>query len=219
MFDFFRQNKSSINSITIPSFGWDKEEETISKIEWINEDATISLLLNFFDIEPNIPTITDLKKIRDFYRNSISQVNGGLIEVDVIDLKGYKAIKTIFKVKQEPTGMIYLASLTIPFEKCSYVIKIQAPEFDVTGIRDAVILEKLLTENKITFKENGLENWFEDPYEKDFKSNCLMNKSELSIYDDMFVNHPLSQARKLIAEIEKGIEFKPEILRNKKFTK
>jgi hypothetical protein len=219
MFNLFKKKKSTINSIIIPNFGWVKDIEDETRIEWRNPENTIGLTQNFFDKEPDLPTITDLVFLRNFYRNAVTYAGAGLIEVDIIDVKGVKAVKTIFKVPQQPKGMVYLASITIPFEKCSYVIKIQAPELGITGMRDSVIMQKLLAENKISIGENGFENWFQDPYDVHFKSNCLMNKSEDNAYDSMFANHPLSQARKLLATIIEDIQFNPEISKNNTFNK
>ena len=115
--------------------------------------------------------------------------------------------------------MVYLASLTIPFKNSSCVIKIQAPEIGLAGMRDSVIAHKLIQEGKISSGVNGYENWFCDPYDSDFKIGTLMNKSENPIYDVDFDNHPLTQARQLISQIEKGIEFKPKIEKLKLFTK
>ena len=63
------------------------------------------------------------------------------------------AIKTIFKFPQDPTGMTYLGSYTIPFKKYSYVIKIQAPELGVTGMRDSIIAAKFLATNEYSMTE------------------------------------------------------------------
>ncbi len=219
MFSFLKSKKSTIQSISIPNFDWNMETENTALLVWINNEKTMGLSLNYFDLKPDLPTITDLDMIRDFYRTLVSQANGGLVEVDIIDLKGHAAVKTIFKFKQEPHGMAYLASLTIPFEKCSYVIKIQAPEFDMTGMRDSMILADFMREKKVKLGKNGLENWLQDPYDSDFKSTCLMNPSDLPVYDAEFPNHPLSQARKLLATIESDIEFKADIANNKKFIK
>jgi hypothetical protein len=59
--------------------------------------------------------------------------------------------------------MIYIASITIPFENCSFVIKIQANEVDVTGIRDSAILGKLMASGEVEFGDEGLINWFAIP--------------------------------------------------------
>ncbi|BDD03895.1 hypothetical protein [Aureibacter tunicatorum] len=219
MINIFKRNKVNINSINIPDFGWARSVENKNIKQWINEEQTIALSLNFFDLKPDLPSIKDIKSLRDFYRNQIIEYNGGIIEVDLVEIKGFKIIKTIFKIPQEPTGMMYLGSLTIPFEKCSYVIKIQAPEVGMTGIRDSVIGNKLLNENVISIGENGYENWFEDPYDSKFIGGTLMNKSESIEFDSEFVDHPLSRVREILSEIQKEIIFNKEFEKINKFKK
>jgi len=218
MINFFNRTKSNINSIIIPDFGWEKQKEDKSIIQWINPEQTIALSLNYFNLKPDLPSLKKIDVIRTFYREQISQANGGLIKVDFSDIK-HQAIKTIFKIPQEPSGMVYLASLTIPFKDCSYVIKIQAPEIGMTGMRDSIIADKLMQGGKLDIGENGYKNWFSDPYDSNYSGGTLMNKSEDSIYDVDFENHPLTQARKLIFQIEKEIEFKSEIEKLKQFIK
>ena len=219
MMQFFTRTKSTINSIVLPDFGWTKQKDANDHIQWINPEQTMALHLNFFEEKPDLPSSRKIDTLRDFYRQQLIQVNGGLIEVDFSELENYRAIKTLFKIPQKPSGMVYLASLTLPFRECSYVIKIQAPEIGITGIRDSAIAARLMQEGKITSGENGYENWFSDPYDANFIKGTLMNKSEAFIYDTDFTNHPLTQARKLIAQIGKEIEFQPEMGKLKKFMK
>ncbi|HEX7870705.1 MAG TPA: hypothetical protein VF455_11400 [Chryseobacterium sp.] len=107
--------------------------------------------------------------------------------------------------------MTYIASVTIPFENYSFVIKIQAAEVGTTGIRDTVILNQMLMSGEVTVDEKGLENWFEDPYNSNFKKGTLMNKSEQEKYDAEFPGHPLSIARKAIIEVIQKTVFNSEI--------
>lgn len=211
MFSFFKKQKATINSIEIPDFGWTLSQKNSSLIQWINPEQTIALSVHYFDLPPDIPTITNVDLLRAFYRKSISSVNGGLIEVTIPKIKDIPVAKTIFKIPQEPSGMTYLASLTIPFESCSFVIKVQCPEVGSTGMRDAVIANTLMAKGELTIGENGYENWFSDPYDSGFKDGTLMNKSETNVYDDQFPNHPLTQARKIMERISNEISFKPEI--------
>lgn len=219
MINLFKRKKSTINSIIIPDFGWKKKNSSKTLIQWENPEQTIFLSLNYFDSEPDLPSLKKIELVRDFYRGQIIQHNGGLIQADFSELKNYKTIKTIFKIPQQPAGMVYLGSLTIPFHNCSYVIKIQAPEIGITGIRDSTVADQLLKEGIITTGENGFENWFSDPYRSAFKKGTLMNKSEAPIYDTDFESHPLSQTRKLLAEIEKSIDFKPQLKKLRTFEK
>lgn len=213
MFNFFRKKKAkvTINSISIPHFGCNKVEENDSRIVWVNPEQSTLISLNFFDIQPDIPTVKDLGFLKKFYRRNISTSNSGIIEVALLDIHHIPGVKTIFKIPQPEGGMTYISSITIPFENCSFVVKVQAAEVDVTGIRDAFVLEKLLSSGEINFENDQLQNWFEDPYDPTFKEGTPMNRSEHEQYDVEFPQHPLSIARALINQAGREIIFKPEI--------
>ncbi|MFT5819074.1 MAG: hypothetical protein ACI8ZM_000296 [Crocinitomix sp.] len=215
----FNRSKPDINSISFPTFGWRLETKTKAVKYWINEEETMALTVNYFDLEPDLPSIKDIDTLREFYRTQIAEANGGLIQVDLVKIAGYTFIQTLFKIPQEPSGMLYLVSLTIPFENCSYVIKIQAPEFEPTGMRDSIIADKLMQKGEISAGENGYENWMTDPYDPEFKGGTLMNKSEAANYDKDFLDHPLSQARKMIGEIITQLAFKSVLDKAPRFEK
>lgn len=219
MFNFFKSKKASINSLSIPDFGWEQVKNDPEMKQWINPAQTIALSVHFFDQKPDLPTAKDIAILRAFYRNQIVVHDGGLIQANLINLKTYSVIKTIFKIPQKPTGMTYLGSLTIPFKKCSYVVKIQATEVGTTGMRDSLIADQLLKEGKITLGENSFEGWFEDPYDASFKEGTPMNLSETIVYDAMFPEHPLSKARSLLEQIEAQIIFGEELSKAKRFDK
>lgn len=212
MFNFFNKRKSNIHSIFVPDFNWEKEKEEDSIIHWVNPEQGIALSLNYFYSKPDIPSIKQVGRLRDYYRNQIVAHNGGLIQVDLIDLKRYPAIKTIFKIPQQPKGVVYLGSLTIPFRDRSYVIKIQALELGMTGVRDSVILDRFLREGNV-----NIDNWSADPYNSTYTKGTRMNKSEAPEYDVEFEDHPLTRVRKYISEIEENIVFKPELEKLTKF--
>ena len=45
---------------------------------------------------------------------------------------------------------------------------------------------------------NDFSGWSCDPYNPEFNKGFLMNQSEQRRFDEMFPEHPLSEARKLI---------------------
>jgi hypothetical protein len=51
----------------------------------------------------------------------------------------------------------------------------------------------------------GLDGWAFDPYDNNFTRGFLMNLSENSQFDEMFLLHPLSEARKFIKELVKQL--------------
>lgn len=219
MFSFLKKKNITIDSILIPTFGWNKIENSKFVRKWGNPEQTALLSLNFFSIKPDLPTVKDLDYLRSFYRNSISTVNGGLITVDTLTLYHSPVVKTIFKVSQEEYGMVYIASLTIPFEDYSFVVKIQTVESGITGLRDSVILNKLLESGEVLFENQEIKNWFSDPYDSDFKQGVLMNKSEDEKYDNEFPDHPLTIARRMINKISKEIILSPELASVASFNK
>ncbi len=100
MFNILKRGKLNINSISIPDFGWIKEKDTESILQWINPEQAMALSINFFPAKPDIPSVKDIDKIRQFYRKSIIQTNGGLISVELANFSGIPGIKTIFKIPQ-----------------------------------------------------------------------------------------------------------------------
>lgn len=217
MFSFFRQSKANINSISFPDFGWKQEKNSKDMIQWINPEQTTALSVNFFNQQPDLPTLKNIDALRQYYRKSILANNGGIIEIELIELQSLPVIRTIFKFPQQPKGMTYLASLTIPFGKFSYVLKIQAPEVGMTGIRDSVVLNKLMSTQEVSLDKNGMTGWSNDPYQQDYVGGTLMNKSEDAKYDLEFPAHPLSAARLLLTEIQTALQFQDHLITAKKF--
>ncbi|SFD26022.1 hypothetical protein SAMN05518672_1011325 [Chitinophaga sp. CF118] len=211
MFSLFRREIININSVSISDFGWAKAKDDKSIIQWINPEQTISISVNFFEKPPDIPTIKNIETLRSFYRHLISGVNGGLIEVALSEKDTRPFIKTIFKLPQEGSGMTYIGSLTFPFKTCSFVFKVQAVEIGITGMREALIADKLISNKMISVDENGYSNWSADPYDNNFKDGPLMNKSEQYVYDIEFPDHPLTQARQILKQIEMSLQWKPVV--------
>lgn len=209
MFGLFKKKSASLKSISIPHFSWTIDKVSKGMKQWISPEQTMALSINFFDGEPDIPKSNDIEIIRSYFRGMMSQNNGGLLSVDFIELEGYKAIKTTLKVPIREKDMMYLTSITIPFKTCSYVIKIEAPELGAEQPRDEAMASKLVLQGKVKLTPN--EKLLSDPYLKEYTKGTLMNKSEEVIHDIQFMDHPLSQARQWIKQIEKEIEFKSEL--------
>jgi len=201
MFNLFNKTKLTIDSILFDNYGWELLQSNESIKQWVNPEKTLSLSINFFKKRPDIPSLKDLKVLRFFYRDMVVESNGGLIQVDPINIQGFPAVKTILKIPQDPSGMTYLASLTFPFKSCSFVIKIQAPELGDTGTRDTFIANGFLREGKVSVidGETQIDGWASDPY------------------DPTFTKGTLTLARKLISEIEKGLIFHEDMKNEKPF--
>jgi len=143
-----------------------------------------------------------------------------LISVNVVRVQGVLGTRTIFKFPQKPSGMAYVGSITFPFRDFSFVIKIQCPELGITGVREAVVLDKLMSTGEVSIdpQKRKIHGWSQDPYDQSYEGPSLMNRAEEIKYDAEFPDHPLSRARNFLTNITNSISFDEEVLRAAPFT-
>ena len=219
---FGRKTKPTINSVKFDTFNWNLVEDTKYKKTWVNNEQTALVGIQFFDNHPtDIPAkLNDINTIRNHYRNMIvEQIDGGLIRCEIANLKGNEAIEMIVKQPNQPSGMTYNGSFMIPFKGYNFVVKMQAVEAGMTGMREAITLDKWMKENGAPkTDENGkMIGMSKDPYDENFTKGRLMNYSEKEEYDKDFPNHPLSIVRTKMKEIKESISFADEISKLEKF--
>jgi hypothetical protein len=183
----------SADSIVVPTPGWSPVEG--HSHAWIHPAGDV-LSTHYFDIPPDLPgSLSELTPIRQYYRQMLGD-RGGIVELERETLGRFSALRSIVKVRQEPTGMAYVASLTFPFRNCSFVAKVQCPETGMTGMRDTVVGHKLgVTPAGRDWRCADGAAWFRDPYDPAYASAVRRNRSDDEEWDRMFAEHPLSRAR------------------------
>jgi hypothetical protein len=216
----FNRKQLTLASLAFDAPGWQVQETNPKKQVWEHPGHAAVLSLHFFDIPPDIPVrLADQTALRGYYRSLIQAQHGGLVEVSVGVLADTRisVVKTIFKLPRQPRGMGYIGSLTVPFKHCSYVVKIQAEEGGMTGMREAVIADKLIREGKIAPGENNIPGWSADPYDQTWKNGALMNLAEREEYDHLFPGHPLTIVRDGLKAAAGNLKVSKELLRAERF--
>jgi hypothetical protein len=162
------------------------------------------------DIDAPLDSIDEL---RAFYRRSAELGGLGVIEIERIEVDGCKAVRTLFKARQQPAGSVYVGSITIPFSRFSYVLKVQCPELGMTGLREAAVSEQLLASGEISVDAHSgtVSGWLSDPYDASLSGPMTRTRAEDPRYDDLFPDHPLSRARKLLTRIQTSARFAAEV--------
>lgn len=136
------------------------------------------------------------KAVIDGIRSTLAS-DQGLVEVQSgLTNSQKKYIYSIVKSKMETNGMQYILTMNIDMNNFSMNIQANFDEIGTTGIRDTIIMNKMINEGKLI--PPNMDEWFKDPYNENYKNGLLMNMSEKSEYDVMFPQHPLSEARSLI---------------------
>ena len=213
----------NIDSLTFDTGKWQPIEKQPYKIVWGDDVKSLSavLSLEFFSMPPDIPVpIADINGIRFIYRTLANQSGAGLLAAEVVDVQGMSCVETIFKLPQENRGMVYIGSITVPFEQLSYVVKIQSVERGVTGIREAVILDRLMGEGfQFEIVDQKMMGWAADPYDPTGDYPLAPNLAESEKYDAEFPDHALTKVRRTLGQIKETLQFSDELRNCPKFTK
>ena len=190
-----------IRSISFLTEGWTLGEESAAKLAWGNGLGDI-LSLNFIALRPDLPSsLSELLAIRGMYRAHLAPVDGALVEVEPEEIASVPVLRTIFKFPQRPHGMSYVGAFTIPRAEFSFVIKVSCAERGVTGMRDAVALDRHLATNP----DPIFRGWAQDPYDPTFESPTLRNQSDDEEWDALFPEHPLSRVRAGLGKLRASV--------------
>jgi len=187
----------SIDSLKFDTAGWTLKETSSEVMCWTNPKAQV-LSLHFFNKPPDIPcALMDLDTLRAMYRLGLSQSGAALISGDVSSANHLKCVKVVFKTPRQPRGMVYVGSLTFPFQEFSYVAKIQCVEPGSTGLRDAVVFQELSQRGTLEFdnETRSFRGWAAGPYDPTYKAPLLRNRSDDEQFDASFPDHPLTDVR------------------------
>jgi hypothetical protein len=164
--------------------------------------------LFLFPIPPDIGAdVSDLRALREFYRSSHAAVGTVVIALDAVDVDGCRSVRLITKIPQQPSGMTYIGSLTIPFRDFSFVLKVEAREHGTTGIRDTLVANELMDAGIVTIdvEAGDLRGWTQDPYDATLRDGPYPNLSESEAYDTRFPDHPLSRVRPLLRHLSQSV--------------
>ena len=181
------------------------DESTENVHRWLTSEEDL-VLLNLCRVAPDVPASLDnLDALRAGYRSAVTAQGAALIEAEVVDADSCRAIWLIVRVNRKPRGTIYLASLTLPFRDFSLVLRAQCEEHGITGVREAVLLDELLTHS------DGMEGWVADLYDPNLRTPPFRNISEDEKYDTRFPQHPLSRVRRLMRHLQSTLVVAAEV--------
>ena len=167
------------------------------------------------DIKADLDCIED---VRRFCSGLATSGGLGVIEIEMVEVSGCRAVQTIFRQRQDRgLGFVYLGAITLPFRDLSHVIRVECEERGMTGTRE-VLVEMIAMENgRVKTKElpepdptqpfqvygpEHLEGWIQDPYDLGLEPGFARYLCEDEEFDAMLPDHPLSCVRRLLGQIQ-----------------
>ncbi|MET9472698.1 hypothetical protein ACFYWN_25465 [Streptomyces sp. NPDC002917] len=177
---------------------------------WANDDGDV-LSVHFFELPPDLPAgLDDGPTLRHTLTHYTAQAGGGLIEASVKTLGGLPALRQILKLPLpgRPNGQAFIGSFTVPRAGCSAVVKIQAAEHGMTGMREAVVLAKV-----------GVEQYFRPhPYAPDVQGGLPFHTADHERWDAEFPDHPLTRVRRTLGALAGAVGVVPDFAALPAFT-
>lgn len=156
--------------------------------------AGLVLSVHFFPLVPDLAApLDELERLRFGCAQVAAHSGGGLIEAAVGNVNGTPALRQLIKMPlQSRRGQAFIGSWTLPKDRCSTVVKVQAAEGAVTGSREATVMAQV-----------GPTDYFRPhPYAGGGQFGGLpYHVADLEQWDSRFPDHPLTLVRTALHRI------------------
>lgn len=157
--------------------------------------AGLVLSVHFFPLVPDLPApLHEFERLRTALAAGVGRHGGGLVEAVPGTVHGVPAVRQLIKVRLPGAahGQGFLGSWTVPKAACSMVLKVQAAEGGLTGVREAMVLNEV-----------GLDAYFRPhPYSSGEQFGGLpYHVADDERWDARFPDHPLTQVRAALNRI------------------
>ncbi len=148
--------------------------------------------------------LDQVKELEAMSARSFEQIGNTQVSFAVKDYGGLLCLESVLEARQKPFGVRCTGTLVMPRKNFSYFINIYAPERGTTGLRDAIIFDRVCDEIgwDAAKKQAGSLEW------EGYKEK----------YDDEFPNHPLSRVRKFLKSLAQSIEFDDDVVQSEPFS-
>lgn len=158
---------------------------------WFTPDGD-GLGLYLFTIPPDLPLVRTVDGIRNSYQRGLEASGGLVVELSVLKIGASPAVRAIVKTPQQPSGMTYVGSITLPFRDFSFVIKVQCAEHGMTGLRETVLLDRGL-QSGATMSAGAAPD------------------SDAPAFDAEFPDHPVSRVRRALRGVCGSLVINPDV--------
>ena len=218
---------SRIDAVSFDTKGFRIQSETADERHWAADDGQPILV----QVQPGPSTLLDLLRQPDAsvrLRKAVAGTGAGLIELTPLQFDGWVMVRTLTKGIVPPAsgrGRWYLGLLTIPFQECSVVVRTEAHEHLVSGVRESEVFALLqarglidaskssatraLEDGTLFTAREDIEGWLSDPDDPtpSHLARCVADDAE---YDSWIPEHPLSRVRSLLDRIQRSIHVAKE---------
>ncbi|MFD8784482.1 hypothetical protein [Kitasatospora sp. NPDC059599] len=185
---------SAIISLDLAGFTPREDEGGTGGGDRVWDDARgVVLSVHDFPLVPDLvaPLDADDRLLRELARHT-ARGGAALIEAQVRDLGGVPGLWQLVKVSRGTgRGQVFIGAWTVPRDRCSVVLKVQAAEGPVSGMREAVVADRV-----------GFDAFVRPhPYDPGLRGPLPYHVADLPEWDAHFPTHPLTLVRETLARV------------------
>ena len=194
----------SIDSVKLNSAELTKVEKSETRFVLRTQEGDLVEIGFCPDPTPCPYRLDQLKELEAMSAQSFERSGNTQVSFAVKEYGGVTCLESVLEARQKPYGVRCTGSLVVPRKRFTYFINIYAPERGTTGLRDAIIFDRVCDEiGWDAAKEQAGSLEWEGYKEK---------------YDEEFPNHPLSRVRKFLKLLAASIEFDDAIVQSEPFS-
>jgi hypothetical protein len=184
------------------------------KHHWINSNGDRLSLTQLPPFDARLQHIfADPNSLAHYYQEGFNRARRGLVECRLCRIDHHKAvyiigkqthsgrINGVHKAQSHCHGLTYLGLITIPLESNSFIFSLACSEQGITGIREALVSERLLTCGLAL----GPKMWFDDPFDSGACEPYRRSLSDAVEYDVHFPDHPLARLRRYLRHLFQNV--------------
>jgi hypothetical protein len=184
------------------------------KSHWINSDGDHLSLSQLPPFDAHLRRIfADPINLAHYYHEGFTRARRGLVECKLCQVDHHEAVYIIGKQTRSGRlnggsqtdirfhGLTYLGLVTIPLRRNSFIFSLACSEKGITGIREAMVSERLLTGGL----ELGPQMWFDDPFDSGACEPFRRSLSDAVEYDTHFPDHPLARLRRYLQHLVRNV--------------
>jgi hypothetical protein len=202
-----------LDLVSFDTTGLEQQPDKGSMRSWLTDSFDVIMLEHLVGRFFATAQPVNLDRWRAARRDVAKQDNGAVIEVEAVTIDGCAAIHDIMKSPQRSSGMSYYGTLTLPFRDFAYTVTLLCRESGTTGMRDTAVFTMLMQKGEVRFADGADQptGWMADPYDPSITAPPCRNRADDPGYDEMFPDHPLSRARRLMRQIERTMRLADEV--------
>jgi hypothetical protein len=190
----------SLGSISFDVEGWiciqPGQDKTIRCWETQDGDRIALTLNRGADAFP--PGLSSLADLREHWNERLWHMQGSVIEATEYSLTGGPVYSIVHKMRQQPRGFSYTATILIPFDGFGFMLVVRCPEQDMTGLREAIAVDQSLQGKNLSREQ--------------IQALVGSVDADHEVRDEEIPDHPLSRLHRLLDRVLRSIVISPEVL-------